>query len=251
MQIVVNGLLTNYRQSGEAGSTVVLLHGWADSQKTFEVLVETLRLKHRVITLDLPGFGQTQAPSEVWGLTDYCKFIAEFLEKINVNKVDVLIGHSNGGALAIKSIASGYLKPDKLVLLSASGIRDRDKAKKLGLKVVAKTGKVATFWLPKSSKQKLQKKLYGTIGSDMLVTPELKETFKKTVSEDIQSDASKLKLPTLLIYGDQDKATPVDYGEVFQRLIEGSQLKVISGASHFVHHDNPVEVLNFIEGFIE
>ncbi|HMS23850.1 MAG TPA: alpha/beta hydrolase [Candidatus Saccharibacteria bacterium] len=251
MQIVVNGLLTNYQQSGKSGPTIVLLHGWADSQKTFDLLVNRLSSENEVITLDLPGFGQTEAPKTVWGLSDYCKFISDFLNKINVTTVDLLLGHSNGGALAIKLVASGDIVPKKLVLLSSAGIRDREKVKKLGLKVVAKSGKIATFWLPKSSKQKLQKKLYGTIGSDMLVAPELKETFKKTVSEDIQSDAKKLKLPTMIIYGDQDKATPVVYGEVFNRLIDGSSLKVIHGASHFVHQDRPDEVIGLIEGFLK
>lgn len=251
MQIVVDGLLTNYQQSGKAGSTIVLLHGWADSQKTFGLLADKLKVKNKVITLDLPGFGQTEAPKTVWGLSDYCKFISEFLTKINIDQVDLLVGHSNGGALAIKLVASGDIVPKKLVLLSSAGIRDREKVKKLGLKVVAKSGKIATFWLPKSSKQKLQKKLYGTIGSDMLVAPELKETFKKTVSEDIQSDAKNLKLPTLIIYGDQDSATPVEYGKVFNELIDGSSLKVISGASHFAHHDNPEEVVDLIEGFLK
>lgn len=250
MQIVVNGLLTNYQQSGKSGPTIVLLHGWADSQKTFDLLVNRLSSENEVITLDLPGFGQTEAPKTVWGLSDYCKFISDFLNKINIDEVDLLVGHSNGGALAIKLVASGDIVPKKLVLLSSAGIRDREKVKKLGLKVIAKSGKVVTFWLPKSSKQKLQKKLYGTIGSDMLVAPELKETFKKTVSEDIQSDAKKLKLPTMIIYGDQDKATPVVYGEVFNRLIDGSSLKVIHGASHFVHQDRPNEVIGLIEGFL-
>lgn len=250
MQIVVDGLLTNYQETGKTGATVVLLHGWGDNQKTFDLLVEKLSPKYIVITLDLPGFGRTQAPVRVWALSDYCNFIKQFLNKIHIDKVDLLAGHSNGGALAIKLVASEAILPNKLVLLSSAGIRDREKVKKLGIKVVAKTGKVATFWLPKSSKQKLQKKLYGAVGSDMLVAPELKETFKKTVSEDIQSDASKLRLPTLIIYGDQDKATPAEYGKVFNKLISGSNLKVITGASHFVHQDNPDEVAELIGGFI-
>lgn len=251
MQIVVDGLLTTYQSTGKTGSSILFLHGWADSHKTFEKLENKLCLGHRNISLDLPGFGQTQAPDGVWGLSDYCSYIVKFLAKINMQNIDVIIGHSNGGALGIKLVGDKYVTPSKLILLSSAGIRDRNKVRKIGYKVVAKTGKVATFWLPKSSKQKLQKKLYGTIGSDMLVTPELKETFKKTVSEDIQSDARKINIPTLIIYGDQDKATPPEFGNIFQKLISGSELHIVEGASHFLHHEKPDEVADLIEGFIE
>lgn len=249
MQVVVDSLLTEYEKSGQANRGILLIHGWGDNHRTFKNLQTKLSKKFTTISLDLPGFGNTQAPEKVWDLSDYAKFVNDFTKKIDC-KTFAIIGHSNGGALAIHGLASGVLQADKLVLLSSSGIRDKQKARKVSLKVVAKTGKVLTFWLPQAHKQKLRKKLYGVAGSDMLVAPHLQETFKKTVSQDVQADAKKLNIPTLLIYGEQDKATPPLYGEIFHNLITDSSFEQIGGAEHFVHHDKPDIVVQMIEDFL-
>ncbi len=249
MQVVVDSLLTNYVQTGKGKQSILLLHGWGDNLQTFKNLQTELSKKCSVVNVDLPGFGNTQAPAGVWDLDNYAKFVAAFLKKIDVNP-SVIIAHSNGGALAIRGLATGVLNSNKLVLLSSSGIRNTQKARRFGLKIIAKTGKVTTFWLPTSSKQKLRKKLYGVAGSDMLVAPHIQETFKKTVRQDVQADAKKITTPTLLIYGEQDKATPPAYGELFHNLIDGSTFESVGGAEHFVHHDKPEVVLKLVEDFL-
>lgn len=251
MQIIVQDLMTHYQRQG-SGKTILLLHGWADRLETFQLIAPELAKTYEVIALDLPGFGQTQAPSAVWNLDDYAKFLQAFLTKLNIKSVYAVIGHSNGGALAIRALATEQLFTDKLVLLAASGVRDTGKLKRGATKAVAKTGKVMTFWLPKTTRQKLQKKLYGTVGSDMLVAPHLQETFKLTVRQDVQKDASKIAAPTLLIYGSEDKATPlVSIGARFQKLIPNARLEVIAGADHFVHQTETPQVNKLIQEFLQ
>jgi pimeloyl-ACP methyl ester carboxylesterase len=117
--------------------------------------------------------------------------------------------------------------------------------------LLAKAGKALTLPLPKSAKQALRKKAYKTIGSDMLVAEHLQETFKRVVTDDVRADAAKLTLPTLLVYGENDDATPVRYGELFHQVIEGSTLEVLPGAGHFVHLDRPDDVLRAIQEFAQ
>jgi len=250
MQVVVDGLLTEYTQTGQ-GKVVVLLHGWGDNAKTYANLQTQLAKKYCVVSLDLPGFGGTQVPNEVWGLASYANFTKSFLEKLKLHDVYAFVGHSNGGALAIMGLGLGVLESQKLVLIASAGIRDKQKARRLFVKVVAKTGKVATFWLPKVTKHKLQKRFYGAVGSDMLVVPQLQETFKKTVREDVQDQAKMLTLPTLLIYGLQDKATPVLYGRLYKALIKDSKLVVLDNAEHFVHHDQADKTTRLIMDFLK
>lgn len=249
MQVVVDSLLTHYQKTGSGKRAVLLIHGWGDTLQTFAALATELDKKYAVISLDLPGFGKTQAPSGVWGLDEYARFIKSFLYKINQSDLYAIVGHSNGGALAIHGLSRGVLKADKLVLLAAAGIRNQQKGKKRALKIIAKTGKAVTFWLPQTKKQQLRKKLYGVAGSDMLVTPHLQETFKKTVRQDVQADAAALTMPTLLVYGQKDSATPPLYGEIFHNLINTSTLEVINGG-HFVHHDKPEQVSEIIGEFL-
>ncbi|HEX7963812.1 MAG TPA: alpha/beta hydrolase [Candidatus Saccharimonadales bacterium] len=248
MQVVVDSLLTQYELQGK-GALVLLLHGWGDSAKGLAGLQRALAHTYKVIALDLPGFGGSEPPHAVWGLDDYDQFVAHFLQKIDAGPVAVLVGHSNGGAIAIRGLGQGVLAADKLVLLASAGIRGEYKGRIKALRYITKAGKALTAPLPASVKQKLRKKVYRTVGSDMLVAEHLQETFKKVVTDDVRADAANLALPTLLVYGENDDATPVRYGELFHQAIDGSTLEVLLGAGHFVHLDRPEAVAKAIEEF--
>lgn len=250
MQIVVNGLLVNYSLTGK-GKLVLLLHGWGDDARGLAVLQTALAKDYRVLAPDLPGFGGTQAPGGVWNLDDYAGFLQALLDKLGLKQPYAVIGHSNGGALAVRALSLGRLKPRKLVLLAASGVRTNNRFKRLFLKIIAKTGNVATLWLPERQRQNLRKSLYGVAGSDMLAVPELQATFKKTVRQDVQADAAVIELPTLLVFAANDEAIPVADGRQYNRLIKNSRLEIIKDAGHFVHTDKPAEVLSLVEEFLK
>jgi len=245
VQVVTNGLLTNYFKSGD-GKTILLLHGWGDSSATFNKLSEQLGTNFQVLTLDLPGFGGTQRPEAVWDLDNYSEFIAEWLKKIGVSKLYGIVGHSNGGAIAINGLSSQKLSVQKLVLLASSGVR----VPKKSLKVTAKVGKVATAPLPTDLKNKIRKRFYSGIGSEMLLFPEMEQTFRNLVGHDVLAEAEKINIPTLLIYGKNDKDTPPEYGSKFNTVIKNSELKVLPDAGHFVHHDQPEETNRLIMDFL-
>jgi pimeloyl-ACP methyl ester carboxylesterase len=249
MQVVVDSLLTHYETAGK-GKILVLLHGWGDTAAGLKGLQTALARHYKVVAVDLPGFGGTESPKSVWGLDDYAAFVAHFLEKIAAGPVVAVVGHSNGGAIAIRGLANGKLQADKLVLLASAGIRGTYKGRVKLLRYITKAGKALTTPLPKSIKQKLRKKVYSTVGSDMLVAEQLQETFKKVVTDDVRSDAARLTQPTLLVYGEQDESTPVWYGETYHEVINGSTLEVLPGAGHFVHLDRPTEVTKAIEEFL-
>lgn len=249
MQVVVDSLLTQYVREG-SGKTVLLLHGWADSAKGLQVLTLALAKKYQVIALDLPGFDGTQLPPSAWGLDDYARFVQHFLAKIDAPKLYAVIGHSNGGAMAIRGLANGSFSAQKLALLGSAGIRGEYKGRNRALRMAAKAGKAATMPLPKSVKNKLRRKVYKTIGSDMLVVEALQETFKKVVSDDVRSDAAKLKLPVLLVYGQNDEQTPPYYGELFQKAMPQARLEILPDAGHFVHLDQPDQTIKLLREFL-
>lgn len=249
MQVVVDSLLTHYEVHGK-GKLVLLLHGWGDSAAGLGDLQKTLAKQFQVVAVDLPGFGGTEAPHKVWGLDDYARFVAHFLQKVEFKKPHALVAHSNGGAIALRGLAKGELSADKLVLLASAGIRGVYKGRVKVLRYITKFGKALTMPLPKRVKNKLRRKVYKTVGSDMLVAEHLQETFKKVVTDDVRADASQLSLPTLLIYGENDDATPVWFGQTLHELIPGSTLEVLPGAGHFVHLDRPQEVATAIQEFV-
>lgn len=249
MQVVVDSLLTHYEREGK-GKTVVVLPGWADSSKGWAAFSHSLSEYYDVISIDLPGFGETDTPTQPWGLDDYAAFVSAFLKKLHNIKPYALIAHSNGGAIAIRGLAAGELSAERLVLLDSAGIRSMYKGRTKVLRLITKTGKLLTMPLPKGIKRSLRRKVYKTVGSDMLVVERLQETFKRVVTDDVQTDATKVRIPTLLLYGEDDLATPVHYGRILHNLIDGSRLEVIPEAGHFAHLDKPEIVEDQIRKFL-
>lgn len=249
MQVMVDGLLASYETAGQ-GKTIVLLHGWGDRASGLQTVRRALAKHFRVIAPDLPGFGGTQISANVWGLDEYATFISHMLDKLDVKDVYAVVGHSNGGAIAIRGLASGTLQAERLVLLASAGIRGENAGRLRVLQGATKVGKFLTMPLPDPAKRALRRQLYHMVRSDMMVAEHLEETFKRIVSEDVRKDAAKLKVPTLLIYGGKDQSTPVRYGELLRQRITGSTLKVLPEAGHFVHLDRSSEVIKAIEEFL-
>lgn len=249
MKVIVDKLYVNYEITGQ-GKLILLLHGWGDSAKTFKELQNYLSEKFKTVALDLPGFGGSQPPRQVWGLDEYSDFLSSFLSKLDLPIPYAVIGHSNGGALAIRALGKGKLKTNKLVLLASSGIRSNKSTRRFVTVIVTKIGKAVTFWLPLSYKQNLRRWLYGTIGSDLLISPQLEETFKKTVRQDVQNEAAKIKIPVLLLFATNDPAIPLSDGRRFHNLMENSQLIEIDSQDHFIHHDKLRDVEKLVMDFL-
>jgi pimeloyl-ACP methyl ester carboxylesterase len=246
MQVVVNGLITSYKKVG-SGKKMLLLHGWGDSKETFDQLQKEID-DCQFVSLDLPGFGNTEPPSSPWGLEDYSKFVKEFLLKLSYNP-DIIIGHSNGGAIAVTMVANSDIEIKKLILLASSGIRARHKSRKKILRLIAKLIKQPLRLAPRSIQNKVKKRVYKAIGSEIFVAEHLQETFKKIVTKDIREYASRISTPALLIYGSKDTATPPEHGYLLADSFADAQVKIISNAGHFVHHTHLDEVKKCIKDF--
>ncbi len=249
MQVIVNNIPTSYTKQGK-GPVMLFLHGWGDSGTTFVLLNTRLKTQFTCVTLDLPGFGGTPPPKDVWSVEDYANFVASFIQKLGLRPTS-LIGHSNGGTISMYLLSHNLLSVNKLVLLSSAGIRNEANLRKQAYKATAKVGKQISRLLPKAAQAKLKRKLYESAGSDILISPQLEETFKKVVSYDIQKDAITIKTPTLLIYASDDTATPARYGVLLQKCLHGSQLEVFHDGGHFIHQTQTTKVADLIEKFVK
>jgi pimeloyl-ACP methyl ester carboxylesterase len=251
MNVVVDGILVHYQESGDKNAPVaLLLHGWAADIKSFAKLAEHLQKQYRVVRLDMPGFGASEQPSPDWHIASYAQFVSHFVAKVGLD-IALLIGHSFGGRVSIKAIASGALTPQKLVLLDSGGIQHSRDARNQVYKAIAKTGKVVTM-LPglRRFQGRLKRALYKSAGStDYLNAGVMKQIFLNTINEDLRADAAKITVPTLLIWGANDDQTPVEDGKILADAIKNSRLEVIQGAGHYVQLDAPENVQTLIDEF--
>ncbi len=246
MQVIIQDLLTGYSRVGK-GKQVLILHGWGDSSASWKDFAKKLAQTYEVVLLDLPGFGETQMPSTAWSLTDYANFVQAFLRKIDARPY-AIIGHSNGGAIAIRGVGQGIFQTEKLVLLASAGVRGTSSQK--GLYIISKVGKVMASPLPKRMQARLRRGLYRKTGSDLLVAEHMQETFKRIVRDDVRADAAYISTPTLLVYGEHDTETPVSLGRQLHDDIEGSLFHELPAVGHFLHRDAEKEVVRLTEEFL-
>lgn len=251
MKVLVNGQLIEYKDEGK-GTVVLLLHGWGSNLHTFDALATDLKKHHRVIRFDFSGMGASPKPDDSWGVSEYAQLTADFLKKLNVETVDVLVGHSFGGRVIIKGFADSVLTANKVILLGAAGPRSKETAKRIIFKALAKAGRVATS-LPgiKKAQPALRRTLYGAAGAtDYLDAGTMQKIFINTVNEDLGPFVSAITVPTLMIWGENDDQVPVRVAESMQKMIAQSQLIVVPGAGHFVHEDDYSAVQKEIEAFL-
>lgn len=249
MKVLVHGQLIEYKKEG-AGPAVLLLHGWGSSLSTFDQLAAYfVKKKYTVYRFDFPGFGGSPAPTEAWGVSDFVALTGAFVKKMKIPRLSILGGHSFGGRVIIKGVATEALAANRLVLMGAAGVKPQRTAKKVLFGVVAKVGKAATA-LPGLSgvREKLRTTLYSAAGStDYLLAGSMQATFLKTIHEDLTHYFPDIQTPTTLIWGEHDTETPVADGKRMQAEFQHAELTVVPGAGHFVHEDNLGAVIGAIE----
>lgn len=236
MKIKVKNLDINYEQFG-SGDDVVLLHGWGQNIIMMKPLGEELQNK-RVTIIDLPGFGSSQMPEFAYTISDYTELLHDFFKELKIENPS-LVGHSFGGRIAI-SYASIY-SINKLVLFGSPFI----KREKVGLRVkILKKLRQVKFL------ENIAEKMKNKIGSAdyKAATGVLREILVNTVNTDLSSCAKKIKVPTLLIWGDNDEAVPVSEAKELEKLIEDSALIVLKG-THYCYLENLYHVASILNNF--
>jgi len=290
-QVEIDGLKINYKTIGDGKTPIVLLHGWGvDSEKYIELarwlhraiatMEPTTNSQFTIIIPDLSGFGKSDEPRENWELDDYVEFVNEFTKKISrkggfellkdlLKKFDstkaaqieekikpILIGHSFGGRIAIKYAAKYPEKIDKLILTGAAGIKHKLTIKQKALFIVAKIGKMI-FSLPvinnfQKSVYKIFSKMVQSRKKDYYnASPQMKEIMKNVLAEDLTDHLGKIKKPTLLIWGREDKTTPLADGRIMNEKIENSELVVVNGANHSLPYQKAEEFGKIVGEFLE
>jgi len=242
-----------------------------------------------IFILDLSGFGKSDEPKENWDLDDYVEFVDKFIETVtrgqkgfelvknilqkkieqckqygnmyyhtenkNAKKI-TLIGHSFGGGIAIKYAVKYPEKIDRLILTGAVGIKHKLTTKQKILFISAKTGKLI-FSLPainnfKKPVYKIFSKIARSRKKDYYsASPRMKEIMKNVLAEDLIDCLDKIKIPTLLVWGREDKTTPLADGKIMRLKVKGSKLKVVDGANHSLPYQKPEEFARIVGEFIK
>lgn len=253
IETLIDNLKINYIKKG-TGKTVLLLPGWGTTIDTYATLINSISSYANIYCLDMPGFGKSEEPNVPWDLNDYVNFIVEFIKKQEINELD-LIGHSNGGRIIIKLMSKQNLdfKVNKIILIGSAGIvHKKTLSQKIKIKFFKLCKKVVSFKLIKSIFPNLLEKMKNSFGSDDYrnASPVMKQCLVKLVNEDIREYLPNINVPTLLLWGENDTATPLSDAIIMEKLIPDAGLVKIENCTHYVFLEKAYYVNTIIKNFL-
>lgn len=247
----IDGIKVRYEISGATtAEPLILMHGWGCKLETVRSIAASASLSHRVYNVDLPGFGQTPEPPQIWGVEEYTRFMEKFASTLGLEN-PALAGHSFGGRISL--LFASRNRTSKLILIDSAGVKPRRPLSyyikvyrfKLGKKIVKTL-------LPKAKADAIIERMRGRKGSAdyAMASPRMRAILSKVVNEDLCNVMPRIKAPSLLIWGENDTATPVADAKRMEKLIPDAGLVVFNGVGHYSFLDNPAGFAAVIKSFL-
>jgi pimeloyl-ACP methyl ester carboxylesterase len=249
----------------EAGSkklpTIVALHGLGGSSADWRFQLDGLSDNFHVVAWNAPGYSLSDGfKKEEVGCKDYADALADFIDALKVDKVYVL-GNSNGSRVG-QCFAMNY--PDRVIKLAFVGTSAGTKGLTTEEKdkiIATRTAQIANGGYAFASRR-----VEALLGPNP--TPELIEvvqygmrtTHRRGFMQGVQLLLStgyspeevgeKVKVPTLLISGSEDRITPMaDNASLLHKALKNSRLEIIQGIGHLPHLEAPKRVNSLIQEF--
>jgi pimeloyl-ACP methyl ester carboxylesterase len=218
---------------------IVILHGWGAHIEAVAPILAALDGASDLIALDLPGFGDSDPPEQVWDTDAYARFMIHFLDELGVERAH-LVGHSHGARVSIVLAADDADRVGRLLLIDSAGIPPKRGWRYRRRVAVAKVGRlVGKVGGPPG--RRVQERMRARVASrDYLEASEaMRGTFRAVIASDLTDRLPRVRASTLLVWGDQDDDTPLWMGRRMEELIPDAGLVVLEGAGHYSYADSP------------
>ena len=261
-----------YETGEKSQPPMILVHGLGDDADTWAHLIPTLSQTHRVIALDLPGFGRSEKPNRAYTLSFFADAVLELMDALQISQA-ILVGHSLGGIICHTIALNHPERVSKLILIGGSLVT---RSQKLNLVTImflvpglgewvynslrrdpqAAYNSLAPYYadmqhLPETDRAFLFQRVNERVWSDEQRRAFL-STFRNLASaitqqRDLPNRLAQMKIATLAIWGEQDQINSPDNGRALVELQANTQLVVVPKAGHNVQQENPQAVLAAIE----
>lgn len=261
----VNGVQLHVRDDGPADApAVILLHGFGASLHTWEPWAQALSADHRVIRFDLPGSGLSP-PDPTGQYTDdrSMQLLLALMDQLQLQRAS-LVGHSIGGRLAWRLAAEHPARVDRLVLLAPDGFASN------GFEY-GKTPEVpASFKLMRQvlPRPVLHLSLVGAYADPAALTAEMERRYFDLIRAPGSRDAllarmaqtrlvdpvpllRRIQAPTLLVWGEQDRAIPISNAADYMAAVPTIQLLSLPDMGHLPHEETPGRALPAVRAFLK
>jgi pimeloyl-ACP methyl ester carboxylesterase len=256
--VQVGDLRIAYATAG-SGPPLVLLHGgWCDS-RAWRMQLEGLGGDFAVAAWEAPGCGQSSDPPADWRMPEYADCLAAWLEAAGIERPHVL-GLSWGGSLALELYRRHPQVPAALVLAStyagwAGSLPPEVVAERLR-RALAELDRPPKEWvahyIPSFFTPAAPRSLADEFAEMMAdLHPGGTRTMLRAMAEaDLRDVLPRIRVPTLLLYGELDTRSPLPVAEELHASIPGSQLVVLPGVGHVANAERPDEFNRAVRAFL-
>ena len=264
----IDGMSVHLRDEGprDDPEPLILLHGTGASLHTWDAWTEALKAHHRVIRVDLPGFGLT-GPSKDgnYQMPAYTHFMHALMDALQIERA-VLAGNSFGGDVSWQTAVAYPDKVSKLILVDAAGYATTATSVPIAFKLAQMPllSSLLSSVLPRGVIESSVRNVYADPSK---VTPELVDRYyelalragnRKAITERFaqnkpgqnESAIKQIKVPTLIIWGGLDRLIPPDNAEKFHRDIAASQLIIFDKLGHVGHEEDPAATVAAVQAFL-
>lgn len=267
--LMVDGMKVHVRDEGprDDPQPIVLLHGTSSSLHTWDGWAQVLKEKHRVIRVDLPGFGLTGPTQDGnYQMPVYSHFVTSLMDTLQVKRA-VLAGNSLGGYVAWKTAVDYPDRVSKLILVDAAGYATTAASVPIGFKLAQipmLSGLMANI-LPR---RVIESSLRNVYGDPSKITTELIDRyyeltlrsgnrkslaarFSQNKAGEFEAQIARIQQPTLVIWGGLDRLIPPENAEKFHRDIANSEVVMFDNLGHVGHEDDPKATVAAAQAFLD
>jgi pimeloyl-ACP methyl ester carboxylesterase len=265
---VVAGRQVRFVDTGR-GPTVVLLHGFASSIYTWKDVLPALRPGHRVVALDLPPFGGSEAPADL-SFVEYVPVVVGLLDRLGIERA-ALVGNSMGGAVAVLVAAENPSRVSGLVLIDASAYgMGRAENRPWPIRVAGSPAVAAVLDHLPIRRLLVRQALLQVFHDDSLVTPDRLEEYvqpvlrpkvpaairallaSRSVDPDlVEKSLARVAAPALVLWGRDDAWLPVAHAERLAKDLHGARFVVFDDCGHMPQEERPAQVAPLVREFVD
>jgi 4,5:9,10-diseco-3-hydroxy-5,9,17-trioxoandrosta-1(10),2-diene-4-oate hydrolase len=269
--MLVDGQPVNVVELG-SGAPLVLVHGLSGCWANWLEQLPVLACEHRVVTLDLPGFGHSPMPREQISMAGYARLLDRLLGALAIDAAAV-VGNSMGGLIAAELAIAFPQRVERLVLVSAAGISTAGQPGALrALPALRRAERVllaTSAWVASKSdaaarRARLRDALLGVVvrhpgrlpaalAAEQLRgagTPGFVHALQALLDYDLRERLPEIACPTLVVWGDGDRLITVRDADVFAELIPGARKVVFEDTGHMAMLERPAAFNALLRDFL-
>jgi pimeloyl-ACP methyl ester carboxylesterase len=267
-QIDIVGANVNYVEMGD-GPPLLFVHGLGGCWQNWLENIPHFARTHRVVALDLPGFGSSPMPPWEISIPAYGRFLRDFCERLGIDRCS-LVGNSMGGFIVTEVAITEPDRVDDLTLVSAAGITWA-RARREPAEMLARMGRAAApllirFETSAIRRARFRRRMFGGVFHDpnrlrremlwenvvpALESPGAFDAMRTLVGYDIRDRLEEIGVPTLIVWGRNDRVVPVPAAFSYKKRIgDNAELIIFDECGHVPQIEHPVRFNRVLEKFL-